>query len=150
MLHHIQKKFIAYHHAATCSMSEEQQAAKYVSSLKYLIQKREILHDVFSVNKAYNKASKIEILESRALPFRRSIPIEKSASGVGVSRVLQRLTDRQPDSRPTPLQQHLVQQPPQMQRAKRISTPSLRLTSVIGVESLDTSPMNAQKESESI
>ena len=43
-----------------------------------------ILHDVFSVEEAHNKALKIERLQSRAPPFRRSMPIEKSTSGIGV------------------------------------------------------------------
>ena len=41
---------------------EEQQAAKYISGLKYPIQERVILHDVFSVDEVYNKALKIERL----------------------------------------------------------------------------------------
>jgi len=44
-------------------MSEEQHAAKYISDLQYLIQERVILHDVFSVDEAHNKALKIERLK---------------------------------------------------------------------------------------
>ena len=51
-------------------MTKEQQAVKYISDLKYPIQKRVILHDVFSIDKAHNKALKIERLQSRAAPFK--------------------------------------------------------------------------------
>jgi len=47
------------------SMMEEQQAAKYISGLKYSIQERVILHDVFSVDEAHNKALKVERLQCR-------------------------------------------------------------------------------------
>ena len=40
-------------------MMEEQQAAKFISDLKYPIQEHVILHDVFSVDET-NKALKIE------------------------------------------------------------------------------------------
>ena len=40
-------------------MTEEQQATKYISGLKYSIQERVILHDVFSVDEAHNKALKM-------------------------------------------------------------------------------------------
>jgi len=39
---------------------------------------------VFSIDEAHNKALKIKRLQSRALPFKRSTPIKKSASGIGV------------------------------------------------------------------
>jgi len=52
------------------SMTEEQQAAKYIISLKYLIQEHVILHDVFSVDEAHNKVMRIERLQSRASPFK--------------------------------------------------------------------------------
>ena len=45
------------------SIMDEQQTAKYISGLKYHIQKRVILHDVFSVDEAYNKAMKIEAVK---------------------------------------------------------------------------------------
>jgi len=38
----------------------EEKATKYISSLKYPIQKCVILHNVFSVDEAYNKTMKIE------------------------------------------------------------------------------------------
>jgi len=66
------------------AMTEEQQAAKYISGLKYPIQERVILHDVFSVDEAHNKALKVKRLQSRASTFRHSKPIEKPASGSGV------------------------------------------------------------------
>jgi len=61
-----------YHLSSQCelSMTNEQQTAKYISKLKYLIQERVILHDVFSIDEAYNKAMKIERLYSTAPPFR--------------------------------------------------------------------------------
>jgi len=66
------------------SMTEEQQAAKYISGLKYNIQKRVIIHDVFSVDEVHNKALKIERLHNRAPLFRCPTPIEESTSGAGV------------------------------------------------------------------
>jgi len=57
---------------------------KYISGLKYAIQKRLILHDMFFVNEAHNKAMKIERLQSRAPPFRPPSPIEESTSDAGV------------------------------------------------------------------
>ena len=52
------------------SMTEEQQTAKYINGLKYSIQERVALQDVFSIDKAENKVMKIERLHSRALPFK--------------------------------------------------------------------------------
>ena len=47
-------------------MTEEQQAAKYISSLKYHIQERAILHYVFSVDEVPNKDLKIKrLLDAR-------------------------------------------------------------------------------------
>ena len=63
---------------------EEQQVAKYISGLKYPIQEHAILHDVFSVDEAYNKDMKIERLISRAPSFKRPTPIEESTSEAGV------------------------------------------------------------------
>jgi len=62
-------------------MTKEQQAAKYISGLKYPIQERVILYDVFSVDEAHNKVLKIERLQSRAPPFKRPAPIEDQTSG---------------------------------------------------------------------
>ena len=42
-------------------MTEEQQIMKYVNGLRYTIQDRVTLHNVFSVDKAHNKAMKIEV-----------------------------------------------------------------------------------------
>ena len=60
---------------------DEQQTAKYISRLKYSIQERVILHDVFSVNEAHNKAMKIERLHSRAPPFRNPMLLQESLGG---------------------------------------------------------------------
>ena len=65
------------------SMTEEKQAMKYISGLKYSIQESDP-SDVFSIDEAHNKALKIERIQSRSLPFRCSTPIKKSASGIGV------------------------------------------------------------------
>ena len=43
-------------------MTEEQQAAKYIKGLKYPIQESVILHGVFFVDKAHNKALKMKRL----------------------------------------------------------------------------------------
>jgi len=64
-------------------MIEKQQAAKYINSLKYSIQECVILHDVFSVDEAHNKALKIERLQSRTINFKRQMTFEKSSSGAG-------------------------------------------------------------------
>jgi len=63
---------------------EEQHAAKYISGLKYLIQERVILHDVFSIDEAHNKALKIERLQSKAPPFRCPAPTVEATSDTGV------------------------------------------------------------------
>jgi len=65
-------------------MTEEQQAAKYISGLKYPIQERVILHDAFSIDEAHTKALKVERLQSRASPFRHPTLIEQSASDARV------------------------------------------------------------------
>ena len=59
-------------------MMEEQQVIMYISGLKYPIQEHMILHNVLFIDEAHNKALKIDRLQSRALPFRRSTLIEKS------------------------------------------------------------------------
>jgi len=61
-------------------MTDEHQTAKYIIMLKYPIQDRVILHDVFSVDEAHNKTTKIERLKSRALPF-KSVA-EKTSSSI--------------------------------------------------------------------
>jgi len=43
-----------------------------------------ILHNVFSIDEAHNKALNIERLQNRTSLFRRSRLIEKSTSGAGV------------------------------------------------------------------
>jgi len=41
-------------------MTEEQQAKKYISDLKYPIQEYVIFHDMFSVDETHNKTMKIK------------------------------------------------------------------------------------------
>ena len=65
--------------------------AKYISGLKYSIQERVILHDVFSVDEAHNRASKIERLQSSAPPFKHLMPNEKPSGGKGIQ--LSSMTD---------------------------------------------------------
>ena len=77
-------------------MIEEQQMAKYISGLKYSIQEHVILHDVFSVDEAQNKALKIERLQSRAPPFKHLMPNEKPSGGKGIQ--LSSMTDDQPSA----------------------------------------------------
>ena len=49
------KKF--YRLSSRCDLSMmKEQAAKYISDIKYTIQERVILHDVFSVDEAHNKS----------------------------------------------------------------------------------------------
>jgi len=43
-----------------------------------------IFHDIFSIDETHNKALKFERLQSRALPFRHLMPIEKSTTGAKV------------------------------------------------------------------
>ena len=49
------------------SLTEEQQISKYINGLKYSIQERVTIQDVFSIDKAQNKAIKIERLQNWAL-----------------------------------------------------------------------------------
>ena len=77
------------------SITEQQQAAKYISDLKNHIQECVILHDVFFIDEAHNKALKIERLQSRAPSFRRPMLIEESANGTGVQ-PSSAMVDRQP------------------------------------------------------
>ena len=51
---------------------EEQQTAKYIHELKYLIQKRVTLQDVYSVDEAQNKAMKVERLQNKTLSFKNT------------------------------------------------------------------------------
>jgi len=48
----------------------EEQAVKCTSGLKYPIQERVILHDMFSINEAHNKTMKIERLQNTASTFK--------------------------------------------------------------------------------
>ena len=52
------------------SLTEEQQTAKYIHGLNYLIQERVAIQDVVSVDEAQNKVIKIERLRSKAPPSR--------------------------------------------------------------------------------
>jgi len=56
-----------YHLASCCDLvvMEEQQAAKYISNIKYPSQECVILHNVFSVNEAHNKVLKVERFQSK-------------------------------------------------------------------------------------
>jgi len=72
-IHGVLSPFIAIE----LSMTDEQQTAKYISELKYPIQKRMILRGVFSIDDVCNKAMKIERLHIRAPPFRRLLSIEE-------------------------------------------------------------------------
>ena len=51
-------------------MTDEQQAKKYVSGLKYPTQEHMILHDMFSIDEAHCKTMKIERLQNS--PFKSS------------------------------------------------------------------------------
>ena len=66
------------------SITEEQQTVKYVIGLRYTIQERVALHNVFLVDEIHNKAIKIERLQSRASPFRHQFSIEEYVEGDGV------------------------------------------------------------------
>jgi len=130
-----------YRLASRCdlAMTEEQQASKYISGLKYPIQERVVLHD--------DKTLKIERSHNRAPPFRYLMPIEELTNGTGV-RPSFTMVDR-PQARPstnTPASTPATTTS-QLQRTRRIPTPSLRLASVIGVESLNIGPMNALRGS---
>jgi len=124
-------------------MTEEQQAAKYISGLKYPIQEHMILHDVFSVDEAHNKTMKIEMLQNRASPF-KSVA-EKTSSN---TRTQQSSTsgDRPPAHKATdaPTAKPVTTTTP-LQRARRIHTPSQMLASITGVVNLNTSPMSVQR-----
>ena len=62
-------------------MTEEQQAAKYISGLKYPIQECVTLHDVFfSIDEAHNKALKVEILQCRTLLSKPLTPIKETTT----------------------------------------------------------------------
>ncbi|XP_020245285.1 uncharacterized protein LOC109823419 [Asparagus officinalis] len=54
------------------SMSEEQLAAKYIGGLKYSIQEKVAIHNVYSVDEAHNMALKAKRLASKTPPFRRT------------------------------------------------------------------------------
>ena len=71
-----------YRLASHCDlvMMEELQAVKYINDLKYTIQKCVILHDVFSIDEAHNKALMIKRLQSWALSFRHPTLIEEITS----------------------------------------------------------------------
>jgi len=58
-------------------MTDEQQTMKYISRLKYSIQERVILHDVFSIDEAHDKIMKIKRLYNKAPPFRHPMLLEK-------------------------------------------------------------------------
>ena len=78
------KEFYCFSSRCELFMTDEQQTAKYISGLKYPIQERVILHDVFSIDVFHNKTMKIERLHSRALPFRHPMLLEKPLGGEGI------------------------------------------------------------------
>jgi len=97
------------------SMKDEQQTTKYISRLKYPIQERVILHDMFSVDEAHNKTMKIERLHNRVSPFRRSMLLEDPLGGEGI----------QPSST-------TVGQPPTQQTVKApVSAPTTTTTAAV-------------------
>ena len=108
---------------------KDQQATKYISGLKYFIQKRVILHNEFSVDETHNKILKIERLQSITPLFKSLTPIEET-------------TTEAPAAAP-------VMTTSPVAKGKENSCAKLGLASVIGVENLGTSPMNAQRESKS-
>ena len=102
------------------SMTDEQQTAKYISGLKYHIQERVILHDVFSVDGAHNKAMKIERLHNKSPPLRRLMSTEEPLDG---ERIQSSFTT--------------VYQPPTQQMVKApILTPTTNPTVAEGKENL--------------
>jgi len=105
-------------------MTDEQQTAKYINGLKYPIQEHVILHDVFSVDEAHNKAMKNERLHSRVPPFKRPMLLEKSLGGDGI----------QPNSM-------TVDQPPTQQAVKApMSTPTTNSVVAKGKKNPYTKP----------
>ena len=65
-------------------MTDEKQTTNYINGLKYPIQKCVILHDVFSVDEAQNKAMKIERLYNKDSPFRRPMLLEEPLGVEGI------------------------------------------------------------------
>ena len=60
-------------------LMEEQQTAKYIYRLTYLIKERVDLQDLYSIDEAQNKALKVERLQNKALPFRNAT--ERTSGG---------------------------------------------------------------------
>jgi len=63
------------------SLMEEQQTAKYIYRLKYLIQERMDLQDLYCIDEAQSKAMKVERLQNKALPFKNTE--ERTSGGTG-------------------------------------------------------------------
>jgi len=123
-------------------MTEEQQAAKYISTLKYHIQERVILHDVFSVDEAYKKVMKIKRLQNKDLPF-KSIAKKTSNS----TRTQQSFTfgDRTPAHKATDiLIAKLVTTTAPTTKGKENSYAKPGVGKFTGVVNLETSPMSVQ------
>ena len=62
-----------FHHLTSrcdLSLTEEQHTAKYIHRLKYSIQERVDLQDVYSVDEAQNKAKKVVRLQNNILSFK--------------------------------------------------------------------------------
>jgi len=69
------KEFYRLSSRCDLSMTEEQQAVKYINGLKYSIQECVILHDVFSIDEADNKTLKIERLQYRTPRSKPATPV---------------------------------------------------------------------------
>ena len=62
------------------SLTEEQQTIKYIHGLKYPIQERVALQDLYFIDEAQNKAMKVERLQNKTLPFKNAV--ERTSSGI--------------------------------------------------------------------
>ena len=63
-----------YRLASWCdlSLTEEQQAAKYIRGLKYPIQERVVFQNLYFVDEAENKAMKVKRLQNNVLSFKNT------------------------------------------------------------------------------
>jgi len=126
-------------------MLDEQQAVKCINGLKYPIQERMILHDMFSIDEAQNKVMKNERLHSRTQPLRCPMSIEKPLGGEGIQ--LSFTTGDQPSTQQTVKAPMLTPTTiPAEAKGKEIPILSMGLTTVIDVANMNTSPMSAQRE----
>jgi len=107
------------------SMTEEQQAAKYISVIKYSTQEHVIIHDVFSIEEAHNKALNIERLQCSTLLSKPSTPVEDATIETFAAA--------------------LVKIVALVAKGKENSYAKPGLASVTGVVNLNTSPMSVQR-----